>query len=124
MASKSNLRVLVVGCGNMGSSHAKAYDQIEGFEICGIVSRGKSKETLNQKLGGGYALFDDFDTALEKTKPDTVAISTYPDTHEAMAIKALESGAHVFIEKPLADSVEGAERVVAAAKKANRKPSI
>lgn len=121
MASKSNLRVLVVGCGNMGSSHAKAYDQIEGFEICGIVSRGKSKETLNQKLGGGYALFDDFDTALEKTKPDTVAISTYPDTHEAMAIKALESGAHVFIEKPLADSVEGAERVVAAAKKANRK---
>ena len=68
MASKSNLRVLVVGCGNMGSSHAKAYDQIEGFEICGIVSRGKSKETLNQKLGGGYALFDNFDTALEKNK--------------------------------------------------------
>jgi predicted dehydrogenase len=122
MASKSNdLRVLVVGCGNMGSSHAKAYNQIDGFEICGIVSRGKSKEILNEKLGGGYALFDDFDTALEKTKPHAVAISTYPDTHEAMAIKALERGCHVFIEKPLADSVEGAERVVKAAKKADRK---
>ena len=122
MASKSSdLRVLVVGCGNMGSAHAKAYNQIDGFEICGIVSRGKSKEVLNGKLGGGYALFDDFDTALEKTKPDAVSISTYPDTHETMAIKSFKNGCHVFIEKPLADSVKGAERVVKAAKKADRK---
>jgi predicted dehydrogenase len=105
----------------MGSSHAKAYHTLEGFEICGIVSRGKSKEMLNEKLGGGYPLFDDFDTALEKARPDAVAISTWPDTHEAMAIKALEHGCHVFIEKPLADSVEGAERVVQAAKKAGKK---
>src|SRR5688500_13532526 len=101
MAAKSNnLRVLVVGCGNMGSSHAKAYHNLDGFEICGIVSRGKSKEVLNEKLGGRYPLFDDFDTALEKTRPDAVSISTYPDTHEIMAIKSLEKGCHVFIEKP------------------------
>jgi len=122
MAVKTDdVRVLVVGCGNMGSSHAKAYHNLDGFEICGIVSRGKSKEVLNGKLGGGYPLFDDFDAALEKTKPDAVSISTYPDTHEAMAVKALKKGCHVFIEKPLADSVEGAERVVQAAKKADRK---
>lgn len=122
MASESqNLRVLVVGCGNMGSAHAKAYHQIDGFQICGIVSRGKSKEVLNEKLGGGYPLFNDFDAALEKTKPGAVSISTYPDTHETMAIKAFENGCHVFIEKPLADSVAGAERVVAAAKKADKK---
>jgi len=116
-----DIRVLVVGCGNMGSSHATAYHNIDGFQICGIVSRGKSKEVLNEKLGGGYALFDDFDSAMAETKPDAVAISTWPDTHERMAIKAIEAGCHVFIEKPLADSVEGAERVVAAAKKHGRK---
>jgi predicted dehydrogenase len=122
MASKKdNLRVLVVGCGNMGSSHAKAYHQLDGFEICGIVARGNSKVVLNAKLGGGYPLYDNFDTALSETKPDAVSISTYPDTHESMAIKSLEKGCHVFIEKPLADSVAGAERVVAAAKKADRK---
>ena len=122
MASKKDdLRVLVVGCGNMGSSHAKAYHNLKGFQICGIVARGKSKEILNEKLGGGYPLFDDFDTALGKTNPGAVSISTYPDTHESMAVKSLEKGCHVFIEKPLADSVEGAERVVAAAKKAERK---
>src|SRR5688500_6811800 len=125
MTKKSNdIRVLVVGCGNMGSSHAKAYQTLDGFQICGIVSRGKSKEVLNKKLGGGYPLFDDFNRALEKTRPDAVSISTWPDTHEDMAIKALERGCHVFIEKPLADSVEGAERVVQAAKKAGKKLAI
>ncbi|WP_449438335.1 Gfo/Idh/MocA family protein [Pedobacter steynii] len=116
-----NLRVLVVGCGNMGKSHAMAYHTLDGFEICGIVSTGNSKVVLNEKLGGGYQLFSDFYEALEATKPDAVCISTYPDTHETFAIKALESGCHVFIEKPLADSVEGAERVAEAARKAGKK---
>lgn len=122
MTSTTNtIRVLVVGCGNMGTSHALAYKHLEGFEICGIVSTGHSKEVLNAKLGGGYALFSDYEAALKETRPDAVCISTYPDTHEAYAILALEQGAHVFIEKPLADTVEGAERVVAAAEKAGKK---
>jgi predicted dehydrogenase len=115
------IRVLVVGCGNMGASHAQAYQLIKGFEICGIVSTGKSKEVLNEKLGGGYTLFSDYATALSETKPDAVCISTYPDTHEAFAIMAFENNCHVFIEKPLADTVAGSERVAAAAKKSDKK---
>jgi len=117
----SPVRVLVVGCGNMGSSHAIAYKSVGGFEICGIVSPGKSKEVLNEKLGGGYPLYNDFYEALEATKPDAVCISTYPDTHEEYAVKSFEAGCHVFIEKPVADSVEGAERVVEASRKAGKK---
>lgn len=116
-----SLRVLVVGCGNMGASHAMAYHLLDGFEICGLVSTGTSKNKLNDKLGGGYELFSDFETALIATKPDAVCISTYPDTHEAFAIRAMEQGCHVFIEKPLADSLEGAKRVAAAAVRFNRK---
>ncbi len=117
---RKSLRVLVVGCGNMGSSHAMAYHTIEGFEICGLVSRGNSKEVLNTRLGNSYALFSDMEEAMT-TRPDAVCISTYPDTHESFAMKAFENGCHVFIEKPLADSVEGAERLAAVAKKANKK---
>jgi predicted dehydrogenase len=122
MPDKRNiLRILVIGCGNMGSSHASAYHRIEGFEICGLVSIGKSKEILNDMLGGQYPLFSDFEKALATTRPDAVCISTYPDTHEKFAILAFEKGCHVFIEKPVADSVKGAERVAAAAKKAGKK---
>ena len=78
---------------------------------------------MNEKLGGGYPLFSDYAAALEATKPDAVCISTYPDTHEQFAIMALENGCHVFIEKPLADTVAGAERVAAAASKAGKKSS-
>ncbi|WP_369310526.1 Gfo/Idh/MocA family protein [Providencia rettgeri] len=116
----TNLRVLVVGCGNMGASHAEAYQQMEGVEICGLVARGDSKEVLNQHLGGGYATFDNYEHALKATKPDAVCLTTYPDTHEAYALLALEAGCHVFIEKPLATTVEGAKRVIAAAKQAHR----
>lgn len=116
-----NLRVLVVGCGNMGASHAMAYHLLDGFEICGLVSTGDSKNKLNEKLGGGYELYSDYETALATTNPDAVCISTYPDTHEAFAIRAMEQGCHVFIEKPLADSLDGAKRVAAAAAQYNRK---
>jgi predicted dehydrogenase len=115
------IKILVVGCGNMGASHAMAYETIDGFEICGLVSTGKSKELLNEKLGGGYPLFSDYEVALKTSNPDAVCISTYPDTHESFAIKALESGCHVFVEKPLADSVAGAEKVAHAAQKAGKK---
>ena len=121
MSSNNSLRVLILGCGNMGASHAIAFKTMDGVEICGIVSTGKSKELLNEKLGGGYPLFSDFALALENTTPDAVCISTYPDTHEAFAVMAFEKGCHVFMEKPIADSVEGAQRVAAAAKKAGKK---
>ncbi|MEY5045374.1 MAG: hypothetical protein RL713_599, partial [Bacteroidota bacterium] len=115
------IRILVVGCGNMGASHAKAYHSMPEFQICGLVSTGSSKHKLNEELGGGYSLFDHYEEALSATNPDAVCISTYPDTHEAFAVKAFEKGCHVFMEKPIADSVKGAENVAAAARKADKK---
>ena len=79
------ISVLVIGCGNMGASHATAYHNHIGFEICGLVSRGDSKKLLNSSLGSNYPLFSDFKEAILSTKPDAVCISTYPDTHEAVS---------------------------------------
>lgn len=115
------VRILVVGCGNMGASHAMAYHSHPDFSICGLVSTGASKEVLNQQLGGGYPLFSDYYEALSATQPDAVCISTYPDTHEAFAVAAFKAGCHVFMEKPIADTVEGAVRVAAAAHTAGKK---
>lgn len=115
------IKILVVGCGNMGASHAKAYHDLDGFQIVGLVARGDSKRNLNAELGADYTLFESYEEALKQTKPDAVCIATYPDTHKDYAIKAFESGAHVFIEKPLAEDVTSAEEVVSAAIKYNKK---
>ena len=117
------LRVLVAGCGNMGASHARAYQRVPGFEIVGLVSRGPdTRQRLSQELGG-LPQFDDYDRALAATSPDVVSINTYPDTHGPFARAALEAGAHVFCEKPLADTVAEAERIVDAARRGQRKAS-
>jgi predicted dehydrogenase len=121
MKVQKKIRVLVVGCGNMGGSHAHAYHDSTGFEICGLVSRGDSKKILNETLGSEYPLFDGFEEALEATNPDAVCLSTYPDTHEEYAVRAMERGCHVFVEKPIASTVAGAERVAAVAEQTGKK---
>lgn len=106
------LNVLVVGCGNMGASHARAYNKLEEFNLLGIVDkRPEAVAAFNKSVGGNYPHFEDFADALAKTKPDVVAICTYPNSHEPLAMQAMEAGCHVFVEKPISSSVEGAERV-------------
>ena len=105
----------------MGTSHARAYHQLEDFEIVGLVSRGPaSRERLSNELGG-LPTFGDYEQALRSTQPDAVSINTYPDTHADYAVKALEAGAHLFIEKPLANTVQEAQQIVDLAKQKNRK---
>lgn len=119
------IRVLCVGAGHMGRSHALAYHRLPGFEIAGLVTRSaESRAKLNAELGGGYAEFGDFHDALARTKPDAVSISSYPDTHAEYAVAALDAGCHVFVEKPLAVTVEEAERIVAKARAVKRKVVI
>ena len=116
------VRVLCIGAGHMGASHAKAYRDLDGFEVAGIVTRSeKSGAALRDELGVTCPLFTDFEEALASVKPAAVSISSYPDTHAAFACAAMRAGADVFVEKPLAETVEQAEEVVAVAKETGRK---
>jgi predicted dehydrogenase len=112
------LRVLVVGLGNMGLSHAQAYHANPGFEIVGLANR--SEVQLPPALQA-YPRFASFEEGLARTKPDLVSINTLTDSHAEYAIRSMEAGAHVFVEKPLAATVADAERVVATATRLKRK---
>lgn len=120
MANKP-LRVLVVGCGNMGAAHSLAYQHLDEFTLCGLVARGESKTHLKAQLAADIPLFDDLPQAIKQTQADAVCIATWPDSHEALAMVALAAGCHVFLEKPLATTVSGAKRVVATARLAGKK---
>jgi predicted dehydrogenase len=116
-----DVRVLVVGVGNMGASHAKAYHKLSGFEIAGLVSRSiESRTDLPEQLAG-YPRFPDFDRALREARPEAVSINTWPNSHADYAIRAMDRGCHVFMEKPIATTYDDAEAVVAKAREKNRK---
>ncbi|MCR6637060.1 Gfo/Idh/MocA family oxidoreductase [Devosia sp.] len=115
------LKVLVVGLGQMGRSHAIAYHTHPGFDIVGLVNR--STPTLPAELTG-YPIRNDYAAALAEFKPDVVAIATHTNTHADYAVAALEAGAHVFVEKPLAATVADAQRVVDTAMANDRKVVI
>jgi len=115
------IKVLVIGCGNMGASHARAYHQLDDFEIAGLVSRkSDSREKLSEELGG-YPTFGDYESALRATNPHAVSINTYPDTHAVIIRAALHANAHVFVEKPLALTVAAAQELVELANRKKKK---
>lgn len=101
----------------MGISHALAHHANPGSEIVGLVNR--SPRELPDALTR-YPRFDSFEAGMA-TRPDLVLIATYSDSHADLAIRAMEAGAHVFVEKPLATNVADAERVVETARRLNRK---
>nr|WP_185020715.1 Gfo/Idh/MocA family oxidoreductase [Histidinibacterium lentulum] len=115
------IRTLVIGLGNMGRSHALAHHAHPGSEIVGLVNRSPRAD-LPEALEG----YPQFRTAEEglALDPDLVVIATYSDSHAGLAIRAMEQGAHVFVEKPLATTVADARAVVEKAQETGRKLGV
>ena len=117
----NKIKVVLAGCGNMGSSHARAYKMLNGFDIVGLVDVDPQRRDKLATELGEVAQFDDLDLAIEATQPQAVAICTYPDTHSELAIRGLNTGLHVFVEKPIASTVKQARQVAALAREKDKK---
>jgi len=115
------LKVVVVGCGNMGSSHARAYARVRGFALAGLVDRSAGRAALLGAELGGVPAFPSLEAAIASASPDAVAVCTYPETHHELTLTALDAGLHVFVEKPLAGTVEEAEQIAARAIQSGKK---
>src|SRR5215472_7882448 len=76
----ANHRVLVVGLGSMGISHALAYTRIVGFEVVGLCQRRIAERKLPPVFAKA-ARFARYEDALAELKPDVVSINTFTDTH-------------------------------------------
>jgi predicted dehydrogenase len=117
----TRLSVLVVGCGNMGSSHARAYAGNSGFALAGLVDRSAGRAGVLAAELGGVPVFPSLQAAIASVSPHAAAICTYPETHHELTLKALDAGLHVFVEKPLAGTVEEAEEIASRALRSAKK---
>ncbi|MDF2668991.1 MAG: oxidoreductase domain protein [Paenibacillus sp.] len=108
------VRVGIIGCGNLGRTHAKCIKEIGGAEIaayCDVFEQNAQK--LLAEFGGDYATTD-INKVLEDSSIDAIYVTTLHDTHADFAVRALEAGKHVLVEKPLAMNLEECLRVGAA----------
>lgn len=114
------MRILVVGLGGIGQRHVRNLRQLCGdsVEILAARTRGLS-HVINEKLEitdgdvesrYGIKAFDNLAKALDK-QPDAVLVCNPTSKHIETAAAAVKAGCHVFVEKPLSDSMNGVEEL-------------
>ncbi|MFC3706123.1 Gfo/Idh/MocA family protein [Devosia honganensis] len=112
----SQLRMGVIGLGWFGEIHAETIMGIPNIKLEALCTRTPDRLAEQGRKFGVTKLHADYHDLLADPDIDAVSICTMWDQHTAPAIAALEAGKHVFLEKPIASTVEDAARIVAAAK--------
>lgn len=124
------LRGAVIGAGKVGQlRHIPAFQEAERHglaELVAVCDPIAASLDLAGELGGIEARdrYSDYGALLARDDLDVVTIATPNSSHEPIAIAALEAGKHVFCEKPLALSLDGARRMAAAAHAAGLVTSV
>ena len=112
------LRYALIGCGRISPNHAAAClanaDELEPVAVCDPVAQRRSilKEHYQDPALRGYA---DYREMLLKERPQLVAIATESGKHAQIALDCLEAGCNLIVEKPIALSLEDADRIIALA---------
>jgi predicted dehydrogenase len=115
----NNIKFAVVGCGHIGKRHAEMIIREEGAELVALCDIKSPQDTGIQHLNVPF--FYHLDDLLKSGIAfDVLNVCTPNGLHARMAVKAIESGHHTVIEKPLALTVAEAEAVVFAALKHHR----
>jgi predicted dehydrogenase len=118
------LRVAIVGCGKAAENHIaeiKKRHQTDVVAVCDSDPLMAEQFSLRHRVGARYC---DFSQMLREQQPEVVHIATPPQSHCLLALQSIESGCHVFVEKPLAESRDRAAEMIRSAEKAGRKLTI
>ena len=120
MTGTSELRVGLIGLGQMGSLHAQTWEKIASAHLVAIAepNRALAGERIGRRPIDWYP---DHRTMLEREDIDAVCICAPSILHARIALDALDAGKHVFVEKPIATTLEDGLRMRSAAARARRK---
>jgi predicted dehydrogenase len=108
----SPVPVGVVGVGSLGFHHARILREVAGARLAGVYDADPARAAkVGEELG--VRVFPALEELLDEAEAAVVAVPT--TEHAAVALAALERGTHLLIEKPIASTLEEADRIVAAA---------
>lgn len=115
------VKIGVIGVGHLGSLHVKMFSTIDSVKLIGVFDPDieRSKKVAEEFQTNS---FNSIDELLEKV--DAVSIATPTIMHHAVALKALNAGKHVFIEKPITETIEQAEGLVLKAREKKLKIQV
>lgn len=106
-------RVGVLGVGSLGFHHARILRDVPGAEMAGVFDDNPARlQTVAQELG--VRAFRSREELLEHVDAAVIAVPT--TVHTEVALPAIDAGVHLLIEKPIASTLDEAERIVSAAR--------
>jgi predicted dehydrogenase/nucleoside-diphosphate-sugar epimerase len=117
------LKAGLVGAGAICEAHIHALRRLRNVEIVGVADLDLSRASAMARRFNLPHAFSSFAELLAEN-PDVIHVLTPPDTHAQATLEALHRGCHVYVEKPLATSVEDCELIAAAATHAGRQVCV
>lgn len=119
----NKLKAAVIGIGNMGKFHVRNYSEIPEVEL---VAVSDIDESIGKKIATEFKCkyYKDYKELAKKEKPDLVSVAVPTIYHKEIAIYFLQHGIHVLLEKPIAESLKSARKILAAEKKSKAKLTI
>jgi len=118
------LRAAIIGCGQVADGHVDELQKLGSVEVVAVCDR---EILMAEQLARRYGVprfHDDFEKLMAEVRPDVVHITTPPQSHQALALRAMDLGAHVFVEKPLAPTAAEGRAIVEHAERLGKKLTI
>lgn len=111
------VRIGVIGCGNIGKTHARAFAGIAGADLAATCDADAARAEALAEQHGARHVFSDVGELLRSGTVDAVTVCTPHPTHADVVVAAAAAGVHVICEKPLAVEIAEANRMVEAAER-------
>lgn len=110
------IRIAVIGAGLIGRKHAKLIAAQNDCSLAGICDLDPNRRPLAERLAVPF--YRDLKELLEQENPEGAIISTPNDSHAAVSEVCARQGVHILVEKPIADNLQDASRIIRAAQQA------
>jgi len=114
------MKAALIGAGQIARQHLACLERLPGVEIAAVSDLSPAAAECAAERHNAKAWFTDHATMLREVRPDVVHVTTPPNSHYRLCVDALESGAHVIVEKPMTTTLTEADALVRRASEVGR----